>query len=107
MDEPVGIELAGELRLSEENRFPAKNVGLLRLAKAFDLENAPTEVRLDGGDRAVGGAVIQQIDLNALRDEIRDDLGDDVGLVVRRDDRDNREGRHRRAFYGSSAPLCV
>ena len=99
MDEPVRVQLARELGLAGEDAFPLEAVGRRRLTAGapLDAEQPPPAIRLDRGHRAVGGAVVEQVDLHALRDEVADGLADDVGLVVGGHEGDDREvPRHRR-----------
>src|SRR5262249_37726606 len=109
MDEPVRVDRAGHRRLALEDARPVERVGSAGLAGAgqrLDREEAGAGEALDGGGGAVGGAVVEQIDVNALLDQVNDDLLDDVRFVVRGDDRDNAEGaRHAPAFYRSLRAL--
>ena len=47
--------------------------------------------RFDDADRSVSRSVVQEIDLNTLLNQIADDVLDDVGLVVRGNDRHDVE----------------
>ena len=79
------------------------------LGETFDAKDTAAEIPLDGSHRAVGGAVVQEIDLDALIDQVADDVFDDVRFVVRGDDRDNREvrGHGRQAkFYGNGRRIA-
>src|SRR5439155_11713528 len=85
MDEPARVELHRELGFSAKNPLPLENWRrciLARVGAAFDPEDAAADVRLDRRHRAVGGAVIEEIDVDALLDQIADDVPDDVGFVI-------------------------
>ena len=96
VNEPVRVELGGELRLPEKNALPletCRHAVLDRVSETFDAQDTAAEVRLDDSHRAIGGTVVQEIDVDALLDKVADDVLDDVRFVVRGDDRDNREIR--------------
>ncbi len=108
MNEPVRVEGSGEIGLAPQDplpfeaaRFPVRE----GLAEAFDGDEPVPEEGLHGRPRSVGRVVVQEIDGYALIDEIADDLPDDVGFVVRRENRHDPElGRqaHDSGFYGKS-----
>src|SRR5439155_17022546 len=72
----------------------------------FYAQEAAAGESFDRRRGAVGGSVVEQVDVNALLDQVADDLIDDVRFVIRGDDRDNGQlRRHAPAFYPSLPAL--
>src|SRR5437667_3511446 len=72
----------------------------------FYAQEAAAGESFDRRRGAVGRAVVEQVDVNALLDQIADDLPDDVRFVIRGDDCDNGQlRRHAPAFYPSLPAL--
>ena len=97
VDEPGRVELAWRAPSSCEESAPSRIRPALRrgivaaLRETLDGHDTAADVRLDGRYRSVRGAVVEEVDLDALIDEVADDVFDDVGFVVRGDDGDNGE----------------
>src|SRR5262249_28005195 len=107
MDEPVRVDLARDRGLALQDSRPIESiVGVRAVSQRLDGEEAAAEEALDGGDGAVCRSIVQEVDLDALLDQISDNLLDDVRFVVRGDDRDNLEARrHAEALYPSLRAL--
>src|SRR5206468_5861308 len=87
VNEPVCVELAGNGRFSREDALPVegdartvRDVG----GEMFDAQHAAADESFDGRRGAVCGSIVHEIDLNALVNQVADDLLDDVRFVIRR-----------------------
>ena len=87
VNEPAGVELPCELGLPEKNPFPVKGCRTAvraRLRETLYPHHPAAEMTLDACHGAIRGAIVNEIDVHALMDKVRDDLFDDVRFVVQR-----------------------
>ena len=83
VNEPVGIDLTREVGLPPQNGSPVEFVAKRRLLQALHGNHTVSDQRLNHFCRAVTGAVVDEVNLDSLGDEIVDNVADNVCFVYR------------------------
>src|SRR6187401_1044879 len=91
MHEPVGVQFGGELLFPSQNFRPSKKRAW---RPALNGDQALVEPSIDRGQRVVGRAVVDEINLNPLINQVADNLSNNIALIVRRDHGDDPEVWH-------------
>src|SRR4029450_7161794 len=96
--------------LLPQRLFPAQDAFPIECAvdgdrRAFDSQHALSDERSDQIARTVARTIVNEIPLHALRDKVLDDGYDNVRLVVRGHDRDDRQRWCHGNDHDAPAPL--
>jgi hypothetical protein len=105
MEEPVGVERLRQLFFPPEDRRPVERVSLpfRRLSRElFDIEESLAQPLSRFRNGVVGRAIVDQVDIHAVLDQVADHRRDDVSLVVSGEKRDHSKGSGHSASYSGN-----